>query len=160
MVRLVWACRRLLRPRPGGGCGLHHCRGGLAAAATAAATTGSGDSGGGRLVREFVHDSLYHATEGYFHVRASAVGRLPAPIHFGSLLGVCLWLPRCVARHSRHPVLTSPPLRSPASGRTDYDATVAAAYRELDVAWLTPSELLRPHYGSGASFIAFAAPRQ
>ena len=38
-------------------------------------------------VREFIHESLYSPTAGYFSQRISPVGRVDPPIDFGSLWG-------------------------------------------------------------------------
>jgi hypothetical protein len=40
-----------------------------------------------QLLRDFIHESLYHPTHGYFSRRAPPVGALPEPIDFPSLGG-------------------------------------------------------------------------
>lgn len=38
-------------------------------------------------VRDFLHDSLYHETDGYFARQDAPVGRLLEPLHFNSMHG-------------------------------------------------------------------------
>jgi hypothetical protein len=44
-------------------------------------------SGGLSLLRDFIHESLYHPGFGYFASRDVPVGRMPKPLDFRSLLG-------------------------------------------------------------------------
>mmetsp|Transcript_3237 Transcript_3237/g.8191 ORF Transcript_3237/g.8191 Transcript_3237/m.8191 type:complete len:456 (+) Transcript_3237:178-1545(+) len=84
------------------------------------ATHAAGERGAGlTLLRNFIHESLYHLKYGYFANRDVPVGRLTAPMAFNSLLG-----------------------------QDGYNYTLSRAYTRLQVAWLTPSEIFRPHYGN------------
>lgn len=52
------------------------------------ATHAAGERGAGlTLLRNFIHESLYHLKYGYFANRDVPVGRLTAPMAFNSLLG-------------------------------------------------------------------------
>ncbi|EFN53988.1 hypothetical protein CHLNCDRAFT_25175, partial [Chlorella variabilis] len=74
------------------------------------------------LVREFIQDSLYHPTEGYFSKQtatgAAVVGSLAAPLDFRRL-----------------------------AGQMQYLQAVQEQYRQLQASWLTPVEIFQPHYG-------------
>jgi len=70
------------------------------------------------LVRDFIHDSLYHPVEGYFTSRPVSVGETPQPLEFVSMLG------------QRH-----------------YTSTLDSLYKERESSWFTPVELFRPWYG-------------
>ncbi|GJP30605.1 hypothetical protein CLOM_g4130 [Closterium sp. NIES-68] len=72
----------------------------------------------GVLVRDFIHASLYHPTEGYFVSNAAAVGALAKPISFRQL-----------------------------AGRREWEALQRSLYASADTAWFTPSELFQPWYG-------------
>uniref|UniRef100_A0A1D2AF11 Protein arginine methyltransferase NDUFAF7 n=1 Tax=Auxenochlorella protothecoides TaxID=3075 RepID=A0A1D2AF11_AUXPR len=74
-----------------------------------------------RLVRDFIHDSLYHPTEGYFS-KGPSVGTPPAPIDFASL-----------------------------GNELAYFNRVQALYTSLQVSWLTPVEIFQPHYGAAVA---------
>eukprot|EP00884_Botryococcus_braunii_P011350 jgi/Botrbrau1/20215/Bobra.31_1s0012.1 len=78
------------------------------------------------LFREYLHDSLYHPTEGYFTRQgAPPVGSLPQPLDFSSL-----------------------------KGKDGYLEALHRLYKDLQVSWLTPSELFSPFYGQAiANFI-------
>eukprot|EP00250_Pteridium_aquilinum_P015013 c22327_g1_i2 orf=102-1040(+) len=70
------------------------------------------------LVRDFIHDALYHPHRGYFSVRSGAVGRLPEPITFDRL-----------------------------KGRRQYMQQLSELYKQNDISWFTPAELFKPWYG-------------
>lgn len=80
----------------------------------------------GLLLREFIRQSLYHPTSGYFTRSPHVVGQLPShPLPFKSF-----YL------------------------KNQYDMHVRKVYDSLQVSWLTPSELFFPYYGhSVARFI-------
>ncbi|KAL4452506.1 hypothetical protein ABPG75_008168 [Micractinium tetrahymenae] len=95
--------------------------GGLVPALPSGSTTGH-PSMRAQLVRDFIHDSLYHPSEGYFtkHTAfgAGVVGSLQQPLDFASM-----------------------------DGQVEYLQAVQRVYRELQASWLTPVEILQPHYG-------------
>ncbi|CAI5524007.1 unnamed protein product [Closterium sp. Naga37s-1] len=86
-------------------------------ARTAAAAIGR-DETDGVLVRDFIHTSLYHPTDGYFTSNAAAVGSIPHPISFRQL-----------------------------AGRREWMALQQSLYASADTSWFTPSELFQPWYG-------------
>ncbi|GBF96788.1 hypothetical protein Rsub_09644 [Raphidocelis subcapitata] len=99
------------------------------AAATAAPWRGlasaAGGGDGGMLMRDFIHNSLYHPELGYFNRATPPLARLPEPIQFGSLVG-----------------------------QAEYRLRLQQLYRELGVDWLTPAEVFRPWFGrSLAKFV-------
>ncbi|CAI5967903.1 unnamed protein product [Closterium sp. NIES-64] len=69
-------------------------------------------------VRDFIHTSLYHPTDGYFTSNAAAVGSIPHPISFRQL-----------------------------AGRREWMALQQSLYASADTSWFTPSELFQPWYG-------------
>ncbi|PRW05767.1 S-adenosyl-L-methionine-dependent methyltransferase [Chlorella sorokiniana] len=75
-----------------------------------------------QLVRDFIHDLLYHPSEGYFSKQtasgAAVVGTLRQPLNFSSF-----------------------------AGQTEYLMAVQNLYKELQASWLTPVEIFQPHYG-------------
>lgn len=74
------------------------------------------------LLREWIHEVLYLPGTGYFTRRDNLppVGSIGRPINFAKL-----W------------------------GKQEYDQAVHALYQNLQVAWITPSELFSPAYGQG-----------
>ncbi len=82
-------------------------------------------------MRDFIHEALYHPQRGYFARGAPVVG------HLGDVA----------------PPIDFAVLRS----RDAYYEEVQRRYAALQSAWLTPAEILSPHYG--AAVAAFAAAR-
>ncbi|KAK9825352.1 hypothetical protein WJX81_001851 [Elliptochloris bilobata] len=79
-----------------------------------------------QLLRDFLHDRLYHPTEGYFSAHQPPVG-IGRPLDLPSL-----------------------------SGEDAYRMEVRRQYDDLAVAWLTPSELFTPHYGQAVAAFLLA----
>jgi hypothetical protein len=88
------------------------------------------------LVRDFIHEALYDPQRGYFARAAPVVGHLGV----GDASAAA-------------PPIDFQALRS----RDAYYEEVQRRYAALQSAWLTPAEILSPHYG--AAVAAFAAAR-
>lgn len=73
-------------------------------------------------LREYIKQALYHPELGYFTGLTPPVGSLPEPIPF-------TYLP----------------------GQQQYFEAVQAAYKQLQVSWLTPVEIFSPHYGAAVA---------
>ncbi|MEW5300862.1 MAG: hypothetical protein WDW36_003761 [Sanguina aurantia] len=71
------------------------------------------------LLRDFIHNSLYHPTRGFFNAKVPPVGTLLNPINY--------WKIYCKA---------------------ELDVVISKKYKELEVAFLTPAELFSPWYGA------------
>ena len=68
----------------------------LPAAQPPASSSGESGSGGAlrvQLVRDFIHDSLYHPTEGYFSKLTALGGRELIVVWRHALLQQCWWRP-------------------------------------------------------------------
>ncbi|KIZ02889.1 hypothetical protein MNEG_5074 [Monoraphidium neglectum] len=70
------------------------------------------------LLRDFIHESLYHPVLGYFSRARPPLARLPEPIQFGQLVG-----------------------------QTEYRLKLQQLHKQLEVDWLTPAEVFRPWFG-------------
>lgn len=70
------------------------------------------------LVRDFIHDALYHPRHGYFSAKSEAVGMLPEPISFNRF-----------------------------TGRRQYMQYLDELYKQNDISWFTPAEIFKPWYG-------------
>lgn len=66
------------------------------------------------LVRDFIHDALYHPHHGYFSAKSEAVGMLPEPILFNHF-----------------------------TGRRHYMQYLDELYKQHDISWFTPAELFK-----------------
>eukprot|EP00798_Chlamydomonas_sp_ICE-L_P003189 gene3189-13203_t len=71
------------------------------------------------LLRDFIHNSLYHPTKGFFNNSTPVVGHLHNPINY--------WGIYC---------------------KMEYQKVVGQHYKDLEVSFLTPAELFSPWYGS------------
>ena len=103
----------------------------------------------GVLLRQFLHDSLYHKTDGYF-AKQPPVGSLARPFDWQAMRGQRGTAKRIHALYDEERCSDHITLRVPCA---DYQAAVSQRYRELKVAWLTPAEIFSPVYG--ASMAAF-----
>ncbi|KAK3261247.1 hypothetical protein CYMTET_29835, partial [Cymbomonas tetramitiformis] len=80
-------------------------------------STAPGPSERRQLLRDFIHDSLYHPSQGYFVARSFSVGEMEKPLAFRAI-----------------------------AGRQHYYDGLDNLYKRLEVSWLTPVELLQPWY--------------
>ncbi|GIL64584.1 hypothetical protein Vafri_18474 [Volvox africanus] len=71
------------------------------------------------LVRDFIQNSLYHPTLGYFNAPTPPVGSVGGPINY--------WRIYC---------------------RDEFNILVSKKYQELETSFLTPAELFSPWYGA------------
>ncbi|KAL3143873.1 hypothetical protein ABBQ32_003691 [Trebouxia sp. C0010 RCD-2024] len=81
-------------------------------------STSTGLSARSVLARDWINESLYDPSHGYFNRPASPVGQLPDPVQFSQL-----------------------------SGQQAYLQHLRLWYDTLKVSWLTPAEIFQPHYG-------------
>ena len=114
-------------------------------------------------LREHLHDLLYSSADGYFSRSRTPVGVLDAPINFTKLADFAhyqavvrqayqqLQVPHCCALQSVLPDHSLPCARGTTGRLVVLPCSNEQSNLDLQVSWLTPSELFSPHWGQAVA---------